>query len=350
MQAFVRIDADSQTVRLADIPAPEAEVGQVAVTMEAFGVGIHDRYFISPNGPFPYVIGIEGAGVVAAVGPDVIGIEVGSRVMVSTAMHPKGGTWAESAVVEQAGISLMPDGLDFTTAAGIPVAGGTALESIHALDLKPGETLYVAGASGAIGSLVMQMAAQRGARVVGSASAPNHDHLRAMGAERAVDYRDGQWPDQVRAWTPGGVDAALAIQPGTAPSAQSVVRDGGRVITVSGDTCPSERGIRVKQFMHRAETAGEKAALVDDITAGRIVLVLEHVYPFAEALTALRRPRPAMLAASSSSPSKGLTDLTLDRAPRPITIEGQTDAVRDDSPNPAPARNPATTTVVLGTP
>lgn len=289
MQAYVRVDGDSQTVELVDIPAPVPEGGQVAVSMEAFGVGIHDRYFIKADGPFPYVIGIEGSGIVSSLGPDVTGIEIGDRVMVSTSMHPKGGTWAEIAVAEQSGIRPMPDALDFITAAGFPVAGGTAVESFHALGLKPGETLYVAGASGAIGTLVVQMATQLGARVVGSASAANHDHLRSMGAEHTVDYHDADWPDQVRAWAPGGVDAALAIQPGTAPSSQSVVRDGGRVITVSGDPCPGERGIRVEQFTHRPDSGQERDALVDDITAGRIHLVLEHVYPFAEALTALEK-------------------------------------------------------------
>ncbi len=289
MQAYVRVDAGSQTVELVDMATPEPEGGQVAVAMEAFGVGIHDRYFIKSDGPFPYVIGIEGSGIVGAVGPDVTGIAIGDRVMVSTSMHPKGGTWAEIAVVEQGGIRPMPDYLDFVTAAGIPVAGGTAVESFHALDLKPGETLYVAGASGAIGTLIVQMAAQRGARVVGSASAGNHDYLHSMGAEHAVDYHDTDWPEQVRTWAPGGVDAALAIQPGTAGSSQSVVRDGGRVITVSGDPCPGERGIRVEQFAYRPDSEPDKGSLVEAITAGRIRLVLEHFYPFAEALTALEK-------------------------------------------------------------
>lgn len=289
MQAFVRVDAGTEVVELVDVPAPEAGRGEVVVAMEAFGVGIHDRYFIAPQGPFPYVIGIEGAGIVSALGPDVTGIGIGDRFMVSSSMHPKGGTWAEAAAVDQGGITPMPDALDFATAAGIPVAGGTAVEAVHALDIQPGETIYVAGATGAIGTLVVQMAVQRGARIVGSASARNHEYLRSLGAELAVDYHDTDWTEQVLAWAPNGVDAALAIQPGTAPSSQGVVRDGGRVITVSGDPCPPERGIRVEQFAHRADSAGEKAALVDDITAERIHLVLEHVYPFADALAALEK-------------------------------------------------------------
>ncbi len=287
MRAYARIDGQSQDVKLMDVPTPEVGDGQVLVEMHAFGVGIHDRYFIPPNGPFPYVIGIEGAGVVAGLGEGVDTVKVGDRVRVATNMEPQGGTWADYAVVPATGLSPIPDGLRFPTAAGITVPGKSAVESTHALALTEGDTLFVAGASGAIGTLVVQLAAQRGIRVIGSASAPNHDYLLSLGAEAAVDYREVGWPDDVLAWAPGGVDAALAIQPGTGASSRQVVRDGGRVITVSGDQEAPDRGVTVEPFVHRQDTGGEMDALVDDITAGRIRLVLEHVHPFAEALTAL---------------------------------------------------------------
>lgn len=287
MLAYVRVDGQSQVVELADVASPVAADGQVLVAVRAFGVGIHDRYFIPSDVSFPYTIGTEGAGVVVGVGAQVGGIEVGDRVIVSTVLNPKGGPWAERVVVDPPDIMAMPDGLDFPTAAGIPVAGKTAVESMHALDLHAGETLYVAGASGAIGTLVVQMAAQRGVRVAGSASAPNHDYLRSLGVEHAVDYRDPAWPGEVRRWAGGGVDAALAIQPGTPASSRDVVRDGGRVITVSGDPCEAERGIRVQQFTHRQDAGEEMSELVGDISSGRIRLVLEQVYPFEDALSAL---------------------------------------------------------------
>lgn len=289
MRAYVRVDAGTQMVELAEVAAPVAGDHEVLVEVMAFGVGIHDRYFIPSDVAFPYTIGTEGAGLVAEVGADVSGIAVGDRVMVSTVLAPQGGPWAELVVVDPEGITPMPDALDFPTAAGIPVAGKTAVESMHALGLRKGETLFVAGASGAIGTLVVQMAAQGGVRVVGTASVPNHDHLRSLGAELAVDYRDPSWPVEVRRWAGGGVDAALAIQPGTPPSSRDVVRDGGRVVTVSGDPCPSERGIRVEQFVHRTDAHREMVELVDDISAGRIRLVLEHVYPFEDALSALEK-------------------------------------------------------------
>lgn len=68
MKAYARMDADTQTVQRVEAGVPEVGDEQVRVQMHALGVGIHDRYFISPTGPFPYVIGIEGAGVVAEPG------------------------------------------------------------------------------------------------------------------------------------------------------------------------------------------------------------------------------------------------------------------------------------------
>lgn len=272
-----------------EVPTPEVGDGQVLVEMHAFGVGIHDRYFIPPAGPFPYVIGIEGAGVVAELGGGVDTAKVGDRVRVATNMAPQGGTWAPYAVVSAAGVTHIPDAIDFPTAAGITVPGKSAVESIHALALAEGDTLFVAGASGAIGTLVVQLAARRGVRVIGSASEPNHAYLLSLGAEAAVDYRSASWVDDVLAWAPGGVDAALAIQPGTGASSQKVVRDGGRVVTVSGDQEPAVRGVTVEPFVHRQDMGGEMDALVDDIAEGRVRLVLERVYPFAEAIAALEK-------------------------------------------------------------
>lgn len=128
------------------------------------------------------------------------------------------------------------------------MAGKSTVESLHTLDLDAGDTLFVAGASGANGTLVVQLAASRGFRVAGSASTRNREYLRSLGAEVAVDYRDPMWPDEVRRWQPGGVDGALAIQPATAAHSLGVVPDGGHVVTVSGDAIEAQRDICVEQF------------------------------------------------------------------------------------------------------
>lgn len=289
MQAYVRTGATDLHVELAEVPEPAAGAGEVVIAVHAFGVGVHDRYFIPQGVSFPFVIGLEAAGVVSATGTDVTGVAVGDRVMVNSVGNPQGGTWAPFAAVDRARVTVLPDALDLVTAAAIPIAGDAAVESLHTLAVQPGQTLFVAGASGAIGTLVVQIAARRGVRVAGSASPANYDYLLSLGAELAVDYRDPTWPDQVRGWAAGGVDAALAIQPGTPATSLEVVCDGGHLVTVSGDPCRSQRGIHVEQFPHRPDNRTDMAELVDDIAAGRTRLVLEQVYPFDKALEALEK-------------------------------------------------------------
>lgn len=290
MQSYVRKDATDQTIELAEVAAPVADSDEVVVAVHAFGVGVHDRYFLPPDVSFPYVIGLEGAGIVTDIGVGVTGIGVGDRVMLNSAGNLKGGTWAPFAAVQQRQVTLLPDALDLMTAAAIPIAGDAAVESVHTLGLGRGQTLFVAGASGAIGTLVIQMAVQRGVRVSGSASPANHDYLLSLGAELAVDYRDPSWPEQVRQWSAsGGVDAALAIQPGTPAPSLEVVRDHGHLVTVSGDPCSPRRGVRVEQFSHRADASKDMAELLTDISTGRTCLVLERIYPFEQALSALAK-------------------------------------------------------------
>lgn len=112
------------------------------------------------------------------------------------------------------------------------------------LDLHAGESLFIAGASGAVGTFAIQLAAKRGVRVAGSASEANLDYMESLGADKAVDYNDPAWPDEIRKWAGGGVDAALAIQPDTEKTAIKVVRDGGRVVAVSAYGKPQMQGER----------------------------------------------------------------------------------------------------------
>ena len=183
----------------------------------------------------------------------------------------------------------MPDEIDFTQGASIPVAGKTAIESMGALNLKEGDSLFVAGASGAIGTLIIQLAKNQGIRVIGSASSKNHEYMLSLGAEKVVDYSNPDWKDQVKQWVPGGVDAALAIQFGTGEDSMDVVKDGGKVITVSGNRVDSERNIIVQQFQHQLDIQHALGMLIEDIAAGKVHPVIEHVYSFEQALDALKK-------------------------------------------------------------
>lgn len=278
-----------QDLTLMDIPIPEIDDNEVLVRIQAVGVGIHDRWWLPSNPRFPHAIGLEGAGVIASAGSEVTGFKPGDRVMFSSAQQPKGGTWAEFAAVSAAGLIPIPDNLKFTDAAALPVAGTTALEGIKALKLDQDDTVFMAGASGAIGTLAIQLATMRGYRIAASASAKNHEHMLSLGAELALDYRDPDWAKPVLRWMPGGVDAALAIQPGTGAISMQVVRDGGRVVTISGDQISPERNITVEQVMHHSETRKELSQLAADVAASRVRVVVERVYPFEWGLEALQK-------------------------------------------------------------
>lgn len=273
-----------------DVPVPRIDEDEVLVRVAAVGVGLHDRWFLPPDPVHPYAIGIEGAGTVEQVGRGVHGLEPGQRVMFLSSLQPKGGTWAELAAVRADALTAVPDGLSLVDAAALPVAGHAALESLAAL--AAGDevgSVFVSGASGAIGTLAVQLAVARGYRVGGSASRANHPLLLDLGVELAVDYGDDDWVEQVRCWAPGGVDAALAVPLGAGPAALPVVRDGGRLVTVSGDEVAAERGVTVVQIAHRPETQGELAVLAADVAAGRVRVVIEQVYPFEEAVAALEK-------------------------------------------------------------
>lgn len=291
MKAYVRTNSDNQEVKLMDVPIPEIQANEVLIKVEAFGVGIHDRYFIPDSAKFPYVIGSEGAGTIEALGAESIEFSIGDRVIFSTVLQPQGGSWAEYAVAKCETLMALPNNMSYSQGAAIPVAGRTALESMNALNLKEGEDLFIAGASGAIGSLVIQLAKSKLIHVSASASEENQNFMQSLGADKTVDYNDENWQKRIKHWSGGGVTAALAIQPGTAKVSLEVVKDGGRLITVSGDhhQVIPERSIDVKQIGHHDSTRKQVLQLVDDISKRKIKLVIEREYPFLKALEALEK-------------------------------------------------------------
>jgi NADPH:quinone reductase-like Zn-dependent oxidoreductase len=272
-----------------DVPVPDIDDNEALVRVQAVGVGMHDRWALPPNPRFPYPIGLEGAGTIANVGSAVTGFGPGDRVMFSTMSQPKGGTWAEFAAVSAEDLIAMPERLGFEEAAALPIAGATALEGIKALDIGRGDSVFMAGASGAIGTLAIQLATMRGYRVAASASAKNFEYMQSLGTEVEVDYGDPEWVTRVLLWAPGGVHAALAIQPGTGGTSLQVVRDGGKVVTVSGDQVTPERNIAVEQVMHYPETRQELSQLATDVAARRVRVVVERVYPFERGVEALEK-------------------------------------------------------------
>lgn len=289
MRAVVKRSAEPTDLGHQEVPIPDLSDDEVLVRLHAIGVGIHDSYFLPKDLSYPYPIGIEGAGTVERVGGDVRGYQPGDRIAVVSAMQPKGGTWAEFAAVRADSLIVpIPAGMSFAEAAALPVAGNTALKALGALPLSAGDTVFIAGASGAIGTLAIQLAKRRGLCVAASASAANQEYMQELGADKTVDYRDADWQKQVRAWAPGGVAGAVAIQPDTGAESMRVVRDGGTVVMVSGDDASTERGITATHLPH-VDIRAELTQLLSDVADGVIMLTIERTYPFDDALQALSK-------------------------------------------------------------
>lgn len=293
MQAVVLSDVERGSVELGSVPLPSNDADELLVRVKAVGVGIHDSYFLPSGISTPFVIGIEAAGVVEQVGSDLTeSHRPGDRVAFISTNQLKGGTWAENAVVRGDSLILpIPDGLSFEEAAAVPVAANTTLRALRALPpIAEGGSLFVAGASGAIGTFAVQLGRSRGWQVAGSASPRNHEYLASLGASKTVDYHDPNWPEQIRRWMPGGVDGALAVQPSTSAASISVVKDRGTVVTISGDQVSSPpRSVTVTGLAYEVDVRTELLELFDQIAAGRLQLEIEHVYPFSEALAALTK-------------------------------------------------------------
>ncbi|UVK51148.1 zinc-binding dehydrogenase [Mesorhizobium sp. AR02] len=202
-----------EVLELVDVPTPEPQAGEVLIRVQAAGINFFevlmraDRYAVTPQLPmFP---GVEVAGVVEAVGQGVDAALLGSRVAAPlfASQRPHGG-YAEQVTISADLAVPLPDEVSFEAATALMVQGLTAL---HLLRQSPpdGRTILVPAAAGGVGSLLVQLARQKGAsRVIAAASdRAKLDLALSLGADVAIDYANPDWPTHVRDATDGhGVD------------------------------------------------------------------------------------------------------------------------------------------------
>jgi NADPH2:quinone reductase len=279
-------------LRLMDLPTPEPGPGEVLVRVLAAGVNLVDTLFREgylDSGRRPLVMGSDLSGVVERVAPGVNDFAVGDEVYGYKRLGD--GTYAEYAVLPATWLARKPASLSHVEAAAFPCAGLTAYQSVvDALGVQAGETVVVTAAAGGVGSVAVQLAADRGATVLGTASARNHDYVRGLGAADVVDYAAGDWVAAVRERVDTGADALLeAVGGETKRQAPKALRDGGRLVWITGDPAPRlERGISGAEVhgLPRRDTLDALAALIE---ARRLRLPIEHVYPLTEAAAAHNR-------------------------------------------------------------
>lgn len=247
-----------EVLRMHALPVPEIDSHEVLIALHTSGVGpwdaeMREGRYVSDGARFPLVLGTDGAGTVAAVGSRVRRLQVDDRVYSYNFDNPKGDFYAEYVAVVAEKVARVPVGLDLEHAGAIPTTGLTALQGIDdALHVKRGEALIIHGASGAVGTLAVQFAKLRGARVI--ATARGEDGLalvRHLGADAAVDGGRTDLVEVARGFEPGGIDALLGLSGGDAlERCIDALRPGGRVAYPNGvEPEPGERpGIEIKSY------------------------------------------------------------------------------------------------------
>ena len=272
-----------EVLEIVDLPDPHPGPGQVRIAVRAAGVNPSDwkkRQGLMDE-ELPQTLGYEAAGVVDELGEGVAGVAVGARVF---GLSAEGAAQAELALLSY--YAPVPPSLDFPAAAALPSAVETATRALDQLGVGSGSTLFINGASGSVGSAAVQLALVRGARVIGSASAANHDYLRLLGAE-PVTYGEGL-AGRVRALAPGGVDVALDVAgSGALPELIGLAGGAGHVVTLADFVGAREHGVRFSSgdAGRAVHALGEIGELIE---SGHFTPPAVQAFPLAEVAEAHR--------------------------------------------------------------
>jgi NADPH:quinone reductase-like Zn-dependent oxidoreductase len=272
-------------------PRPLAD-DEVLIAVRAAGVGNWDEIVrqgvwdvgIAP----PMALGVAAAGLITAVGTAVNDWAPGDEVLTHPLPLRSGGTWAPRLIAPAALLARKPPAMSWADAAALPVPALTAEQALsEAVEIKAGETLLIHGGGGVTGGLLVALAAVRGARVTATASSTSHARLQRLGAAHVVDYHDPEWADAAAAIAgAGSFDAVVNAAPGGAASAVRLVRDGGRLTTITTDPPAGERQITITNLYVRPD-GPQLQALVDLVAAGTLDIEPGRVFPAAAAPEAL---------------------------------------------------------------
>jgi len=193
----LHIPAAGEQAVLSGIPTPTVPEGSVLIRVKAAGLNAIDN-MVAGGGlagmmphEYPVVLGRDAAGVVEAVGAGVDHVAVGDEVFGHVLLAPpiQAGTLAEYAVLAAAAVSTKPAGLDFVSAAPLPLAGAAASAAVDLVEAQAGQTVLVNGASGGVGSYAVQLLAAKGATVIATGTSEDTDRLKGLGASIVVDYK-----------------------------------------------------------------------------------------------------------------------------------------------------------------
>lgn len=270
-----------------DAPRPHIDVNEVLVQVHAAAINPVDwkvregQLKASLPHTFPLVLGWDVSGVVAQIGSGVGRLKVGDEVF-SRPDILRDGAYAEFVAIRESEVVLKPRSVDHVHAAALPLAGLTAWQALFDVaGLVSGQRILIHGAAGGVGHLAVQLARNRGAQVIGTASATNHDFLRKLGIDEVIDYWTVRFEDVVR-----DVDVVLDTIGGAVQErSMKVLKPGGILVsTVSAPSVGSADEHRVRHALvvmqPNAIQLTEIARMVD---AGKLGVCVETILPLSDA-------------------------------------------------------------------
>jgi NADPH:quinone reductase-like Zn-dependent oxidoreductase len=273
-----------EQLKLEQVQRPEPQAGEVLVRVYAAGVNQVDwkirQGWMKDFRPmqFPYIPGVDLAGVVEELGPGVSAWKIGQSVFGQSAK----GAYAEYTTASVETLALKPKPLNFDEATAIPVGATTAWQGLFEHGgLQAGQRVLIQGAAGGVGMFAVQFAKWKGAHVIGTTSTSNVDFVRSLSAETVIDYTSTPVEQAVH-----DVDLVLdTVGAKTLESSLQALKRGGTLVTIAGQPPEEkvrERGIRVASFSARVsrELLQTFAQLIDE---GQVKVFLGERFPLRDA-------------------------------------------------------------------
>ncbi|PYL64986.1 MAG: NADPH:quinone reductase [Verrucomicrobia bacterium] len=279
-----------EVLKYEDAPRPEPKENEILVKVIAAGVNPVDsaarsqKYARFMNITLPAIPGYDIAGIVERTGTSVTKFKAGDPVYAYIALD-KGGAYAEYAVATEKEAAAKPKSLTYVEAAAVPLVSLTAWQAlIDTAKLSPGQTVLIHGGSGGVGSFAIQIAKARGAKAFATASTPNQNLLKQLGADVAIDYTKQKFEDIAK-----DVDVVLdSVGKDTLVRSYGIVKKGGIIVSIVGRPNQAEldkHGIRGASISVEPNS-DELAEITKLIEEKKIKVVVSQTLPLAEAAKA----------------------------------------------------------------
>jgi NADPH:quinone reductase len=294
---MIRRFGGPEVLQVAELPDPVAGPHEVRIEVHAAGTNPVDTGNRSDGTwaalELPHVLGYDVAGIVDQVGEAVNEVRIGERVMAMTPFPRGAGGYADLVTIDARLVARVPETCSLIEAAAVPLAAGTAYEVLHRLQLASESWILVHGASGGVGTFLVQIASARGMHVIAVAGNRSHGLLLGLGATRCIDYHDEDVAREAVEVAGGPVDAIADLVGGAVlRKSLSAVRPYGQLASIASPDLDIDRIIDENLTFHGvliAESGNRMRIIAALLGEGTIRPVIAEVFPLERVAEAHRR-------------------------------------------------------------